>query len=129
MRSNLEIIRQHYAASDRGDLDGMLADLATDAQWTEMAGFPYAGTYVGPQTVREGVFGRLMEEWDGYTFTLERLYDAGDAVVATGFYSGTYKRTGRTFRCRVCHLWELAGGRIRRFEQFCDTRLVAEAMR
>jgi ketosteroid isomerase-like protein len=128
MRSNLEIIRQHYAASDRGDLAGMLADLAPDARWTEMAGFPCAGTYIGPQAVREGVFRRLLEDWDGYTFTLERLYDAGDAVVATGHYAGTFKRTGKAFRCRVCHLWELAGGKIRRFEQFCDTRLVAEAM-
>jgi ketosteroid isomerase-like protein len=129
IRTNLQIIQEHYAASDRGDLAGMLADLAPDAAWTEMAGFPYAGTYVGPQAVADGVFKRIAGEWDGYTFKLERLFDAGGAIIATGHYTGTYKRTGKSFRCRVCHLWQLSDGRIRKFEQFCDTLLVAEAMR
>jgi ketosteroid isomerase-like protein len=45
--SAADVIRAHYAASARGDLDGMLAPLAADATWTEAAGFPYAGTYTG----------------------------------------------------------------------------------
>jgi ketosteroid isomerase-like protein len=129
MRNNLQIIREHYAASGRGDLKGMLADLAPDAAWTEMAGFPYAGTYIGPQAVADGVFKRIGNDWDGYTFTLERLLDAGDAIVAIGRYSGRFKRTRKSFQCRVAHVWQLSGGKIRKFEQFCDTRLVAEAMR
>lgn len=40
MKSNLQIIAAHYAASARGDLAGMLADLSPQAAWTEMAGFP-----------------------------------------------------------------------------------------
>ena len=38
MRSNHQIIAYHYAASARHDLEGMLADLAADVQWTGMAG-------------------------------------------------------------------------------------------
>lgn len=129
IRTNLEIIKEHYAASDRGDIEGMMAVLAPDAEWTEMKGFPYAGTYIGPQEVIDGVFKRLGSDWDGYTFKLDRLFDAGDAIIATGYYSGTCKKTGRSFKCRVSHLWQLAGGKVRKFEQFCDTRLVMEAMR
>ena len=43
MRSNLQIVSDHYAASDRRGIAGMMADVAPDAQWTEMAGFPCAG--------------------------------------------------------------------------------------
>jgi ketosteroid isomerase-like protein len=129
MSSNLQIIQSHYAASDRGDLDGMLAVLAPDAAWTEMEGFPCAGTYIGPQAVREGVFQRLGSEWDGYAFTLERLFDAGDTIIATGYYSGTYKKTGKSFKCRVSHIWQLSDSKVRKFEQFCDTYLVREAMK
>jgi ketosteroid isomerase-like protein len=129
MRSNLQIIRDHYAASDRGDITGMLADLAPDAAWTEMAGFPCAGTYIGPRAVFNGVFKRISGDWDGYTFRLERLFDAGDAIIATGQYSGRFKRTRKSFQCRVSHIWQLSGGKIRKFEQFCDTLLVAQAMR
>jgi ketosteroid isomerase-like protein len=128
MRSNLQIVADHYAASDRKDLDGMLADLAPDAAWTEMAGFPYAGTYVGKQGVIEGVFRRIGADWEGFTFTLERLFDAGDAIIATGRYSGKYRATGKSFACRVTHIWQLADGKVQRFEQFADTLLVANAM-
>ena len=33
-----DLIRQHYDASDRGDIDGMIAALGPDVRWTEAAG-------------------------------------------------------------------------------------------
>jgi ketosteroid isomerase-like protein len=128
MRSNLQIIRDHYAASDRKDLPAMLADMADDVQWTEMAGFPCAGTHVGVSQITEKVFQALGAEWDGYAFKLERLVDAHDTIVGIGDYSGTYRRTGKAMRARVVHVWQLEGGKVRRFEQFTDTLLVARAM-
>ena len=56
MRSNMQIISDHYAASGRADIDGMMADVAPDARWTEMAGFPCAGTWIGPAQIVEHVF-------------------------------------------------------------------------
>lgn len=127
MSTNLDIIKAHYAASDRGDLEGMLAPLADDARWTEMAGFPYAGTYVGPDAVRAGVFIRIGSEWDGYTATITELVDGGDTIVGLGEYAGTYRATGEYFSARVAHVWHLAGGKVVAFEQFTDTLLVARA--
>lgn len=125
--SNLEIIRQHYAASDRGDLDGMLSVLAPGARWTEMAGFPCAGTYVGADAVRAGVFERLAAEWDDYTADINEVLDAGDTIIGIGEYSGRNKRTGTSFRARVTHVWRLEDGTVTAFEQFTDTLLVARA--
>ena len=126
---NADIIREHYEASDRGDLDGMLAPLAPDVQWTEAAGFPYAGTYIGPDAVAANVFQRIQEDWDDYTVAIDEVLDAGDAVVGIGTYSGTYRRTGRFFAARVAHVWRLADGRVVAFEQFTDTELVSRALR
>jgi ketosteroid isomerase-like protein len=127
--SNTQIIREHYAASDRGDLDGMLAPLAPDVQWTEAAGFPYAGTYIGPDAVAENVFQRLQEDWDDYTVAIDEIVDGGDVVVGIGTYSGTHRRTGRFFAARVAHVWRLADGQVTAFEQFTDTELVNRAVR
>lgn len=127
--SNTDIIRAHYAASDRGDLEGMLAPFAEDVSWTEAAGFPYAGTYIGPDAVAANVFQRLQDEWDDYTVTIEELVDGGDVVVGIGTYSGTYRETGRFFAARVAHVWRLAEGRVTAFEQFTDTELVNRALR
>lgn len=129
MRTAYEIVKAHYDANDRRDMDGMLADIAEDCRWTEMDGFPCAGTYTGPAEIVENVFVALGKEFDGYAFTLERLLDAGDDVVAIGDYTATHKGTGKHFRARVAHVWGVADGKIRRFEQFTDTLRVAEAMR
>jgi ketosteroid isomerase-like protein len=129
MRSNLQIIAEHYAASDAKDIGAMLADLAPDAAWTEMQGFPYAGTYIGSQAVLDNVFLRIGADFEGFAFSLERLHDAGDTIIATGSYSGKHRGTGKSFSCRVAHLWRLAGAKIIGFEQFADTLLVAQAMR
>jgi uncharacterized protein len=129
VNADVDVIKAHYAASDRGDLPGMLAPLADDVRWTEMAGFPYAGTYVGPDAVRDGVFGRLAAEWDGYTATVDEVFGTGEGVVfGIGTYSGTFRATGRPMQARFVHVWRLSDGQVRRFEQFTDTTAVRTAM-
>lgn len=110
-------------------MDGMLADIAPDCRWTEMDGFPCAGTYVGPQEVFKNVFLALGDIFEAYNFKLDRLLDAGSDVVGIGDYGGTHKETGKPFEARVVHVWGVADGKIRRFEQFTDTLRVAEAMK
>lgn len=128
MRSTYELVRDHYAANDRKDLPGMLADIGEDCRWTEMDGFPCAGTYVGPREIVEGVFKPLGALFEGYTFTLERLLDAGDEAVGIGNYTATHRGTGKRMNVRVVHVWGGSDGKIRSFEQFTDTLRVAEAM-
>lgn len=128
MRSNMQIIQDSYEASSNGNPAEIVADLAEDAQWVEMAGFPCAGTYVGAKAVIEGVFNRLGTEWEGYTCKPESFYDAGETIIVTGWYSGIYRKTGKSFQARVTHIWQLNAGKIQRFEQFTDTLLVAKAM-
>ncbi|MBE7416835.1 MAG: nuclear transport factor 2 family protein [Ideonella sp.] len=128
MRTPLQIVADHYAASARHDLDGMLADLAPDVQWVEMAGAPTAGTFVGREQIIEHVFKPIGAEWDDFGFELQRLVDGGDTIVALGHYSGTYRPSGKPMRARVAHVWQVQGGQVRRFEQFADTVLLVRAM-
>jgi uncharacterized protein len=123
-----QIIQDHYAASARADLDGMLAPLAPDVEWTEMVGFPYAGTYRGVDEVRENVFLRLGSEWTDYTATPDQLLASGDHVVAFGTYTGTFTATGKSMSARFVHHWTFRDGQVVRFEQFTDTHVVREAM-
>src|SRR5579875_1738714 len=126
--TSYDVVAAHYRASDAGDLDGMLAPLAPDVAWTEMAGFPYAGTYHGPAAVRDGVFGRIAEDWNDYRFALEKLHADADVVFGVGTYSGVSRATGRSMSARVVHMWHVRDGSIRSFEQFADTALVRDAM-
>jgi uncharacterized protein len=128
MRNNIDIVRDHYAASARGDIRAMMAEVSPQVRWTEMAGFPCAGTWIGPQAVVDNVFTVLGQEWDGYRFELERLLDAGDNIVGIGTYHGTFRATGKPMQARVAHVWQLQGGSVVAFEQFTDTLLVRNAM-
>ncbi|GAA0766431.1 nuclear transport factor 2 family protein [Ideonella azotifigens] len=128
MRTNLQIVADHCAASARQDIAGMMADVSPDVAWTEMAGFPCAGTWIGPDQIVAQVFAVLGSAWEGYRFELEKLIDGGEQVVGVGTYSGTYRKTGKSMQARATHVWRLASGKIVGFEQFTDTLLVAQAM-
>ena len=128
MSRNYEVIKAHYAGSDARDLAAMMAPVTDKTAWTEMAGFPYAGTYVGPDAIISGVFKRIGDDWDGYALKLERLVDGDTTIVGIGTYSGVYKKTGKSMSARVVHVWDMDDGKAVRFEQFTDTELVAAAM-
>jgi uncharacterized protein len=125
--SALDVIQAHYEANDRGDLAGMLAPLANNIRWTEMAGFPCAGTYIGPDQIVQNVFARLSTEWEEYTCRVTELHEAGDVVVALGSYTGTHKATGKHVEARVAHVWRVSGDKAVAFEQFTDTLLFERA--
>lgn len=128
MTTNAEMIRNNYDAFARGDIDIVLAALDPKIEWTEAAGFPYAGTYTGPDAVLTGVFARLGTEWDGFEAVPDRIVVDEETVVAIGTYSGTFKATGRSFAARFAHVWELHAGLVVRFEQVVDTAIVREAL-
>lgn len=125
--TNAEIVQTFYDSVGGGDLEQALGLLSPDCAWTEMDGFPYGGTHIGPDGVRDNVFARLGGEWEGFAFDLDEVLDAGGTVVGVGTYSGTYKATGRPMRARVVHVWRLRDGKAVAFEQFADTLRVAEA--
>jgi len=85
-KSPADVVAAHYAAGARGDLTGMVADLHPQVRWTEAGGFPYGGTYIGPQAVIDGVFAAIGREWDSFGFRVDELLHAGETVVALGRY-------------------------------------------
>ena len=120
-----DVVKAHYDANDRYDIEDMLADIGSETQRTEMAGFSCAGIYKERGAIVENVFKALVAQFDGYTFKLERLLGAGKNVVATGNYTATHKTTRKSFDVRVVHVSDVEDGKVRRFEQFTDTLLVA----
>ncbi|MDX8458950.1 nuclear transport factor 2 family protein [Mesorhizobium humile] len=128
MISNLELIRRTYEGSSAENGGNLLAVVSPDVEWTEAEGFPYAGTYVGVETLMKGVFQRLATEWTGYRANVHSYLADGDRVAAFGVYSGTYNATGKAMTAPFAHLYELRDGRIIRMRQYVDTVLVARAL-
>jgi len=121
------VVRRQYLASAAGDLTALRETLAPDVEWTEMAGFPLAGTYRTPQGVTSGVMEKLAQDWDGWTAHDDTYVVDGENVVVLARYSATHKATGKPLNVRVAHHFTVRGGLIVRFEQFVDTALVRDA--
>ncbi|GMV06310.1 MAG: hypothetical protein AMXMBFR53_25860 [Gemmatimonadota bacterium] len=123
MTAPVDLIRGLYDAFGRGDVPAVLGAMAPDIEWNEAENFPYAdgNPYRGPGAVAEGVFMRLVADFDGFTVTPETFLDAGDTVVAMGRYTGTAKGTGTALDAQFAHVWWVADGRVARFQQYTDT--------
>ena len=123
-----EVVRRQYLASAAGDLAALRATLAPDVEWTEMAGFPLAGTYRTPDGVTSHVMEALGRDWDGWTAHDDRYVVDGENVVVLARYTARHRSTGKALAVRVAHHFVVRGGLIVRFEQFADTALVRAAM-
>lgn len=129
MTEHSDTINSLYAAFASGDIPTVLAAFAPDISWTEAEGFPYGGTYIGPEAVLQNVFMKLGSEWDGYAAVPHELIAEGETVVALGQYSGTYKATGKSFSAPFVHVWKFKDGGIAVFTQHTDTAVVQSALK
>lgn len=128
MTTPLDIIRATYEGPSEENGKNLLAALAPDATWTEAAGFPYAGTYTGPDAIIANVFQRLATEWIGYSAKVHTYLADGDRVAAFGVYAGTYRATGKAMTATFAHLYRLKDGKIVSMEQYVDSAMVRAAL-
>ena len=126
--TNREKISSLYDAFARGDVPSVLGALDPNISWTEAEGFPYGGTYLGPNAVLENVFMKLGTEWEAFSAVPEQFIDGGDTVVALGTYSGTYRASGKSMKVPFAHVWTFDNGKIVKFVQYTDTLKVSEAL-
>lgn len=129
MGAAAEIISGLYKSFAKGDLAGVIGILDPQISWREADGYPYAGTYIGPDAVRKGVFEKIMGEWSSYTTVPTELVEQGETVVGLGIYTGTFAATGKTFTAPFAHVWRVRNGKIVFFDQYTDTALVQAALK
>ena len=127
---NVEIVQGIYDAFAAGDGGAVLATFSPDIVWNEAESNSLAdgNPYTGPQAVAEGVFGRIGQEWESFTLHDQTLYGVGeDMVLVTGRYQGKHAITGKTINAQHVHLWWFEEGLATRFQQYVDTKQLADA--
>jgi uncharacterized protein len=107
-------VQRLYAAFGRGDVDGVLAELAEDVDWAAEAagsGAPWYGAYRGRDAV-PGFFAAIAGAIDIERFELIGCTSGEADVVATVRWAYTVTATGRRAEMYMQHWWRFAGGRI-----------------
>jgi ketosteroid isomerase-like protein len=128
---NVDVVRGMYEAFGRGDIEAVLASFDPQIEWREAESNPYEPSgkpWIGPDAIVENLFMKLAQEWDAFTVSPRDFYDAGEAVIVEGRYSGSYKATGKSIDAQFCHVIEVREGKVTSFQQYLDTARMQDAM-
>jgi uncharacterized protein len=129
MTTPVTTVRRFYDALGSGDVPAVLSLLDAQVEWTEAERFPYyGGTWHGPQAVLDNLLKPLAGDWDEFSAKATEFIAEGDRVVSLGTYSGTFKKTRRSFSAAFAHVWTVRGDKLARFDMHTDTAKVLEAM-
>jgi uncharacterized protein len=122
--SSLQVVKDAYERFGRGDIAGLLALFDSRIEFRLAEGHPYSPrgeVWIGPKAVAENLFMRAGGEWEGWTMSPHEFHEAADAVVVECRYQGVYKPSGKSMDIQVCHVWTVADGKLKRFQQYIDT--------
>ena len=128
-QNSLKTIESLYSAFEVGDIPKVLAGLDEKVVWNEAEGNKYAdgNPYIGPQAVLNGVFARIGADYEYFKLVNIQLHEMeNNQVLATLRYQAKLKKNGETYDAQVAHLWTLKNGKAIAFQQYLDTKKVAD---
>jgi ketosteroid isomerase-like protein len=126
--NNIEVINALYDGFAKGDIPTVLGLMDKDIVWNEAESNSLAAgnPYIGPDAVLNGVFVQLGQMYQSFSLKDVKLYEmSNDQVLATMYYAITSKK-GRKYEVQAGHHWTLENGKIVQFQQYVDTKKLAE---
>lgn len=127
---NVSIVDGLYKAFAAGDIPTVLSAMDTKIEWNEAEGNKLAdrNPYIGPDAVLNGVFARLGADHEYFKLTDIELHDmSNNHILATLRYDAKFKNSGKAYNAQVAHIWTLKDGKIIAFQQYVDTKKLADA--
>lgn len=125
--TNVELVTQGYSNFASGNMEAVLANWDPEIEWHECKGMPLVegdGIYIGHEAIMSKVLMKLPEYFDGFNIEVTEIFGADDKVVMQGYYCGTNKATGNTFKANATHVWTVKDGKGIRFFQAVDTATI-----
>ncbi len=107
-----------YDSFFEGDIPKALSVVDPEVVWIEL--FPFAGTYIGPQAIKE-VFERVLDEFESYEMTFDCFIEDNDLVVVLGNYKVKRKNVDDIFEAHFVHAFWVSDDKVVKYEQFTDT--------
>ena len=125
--TNVELVKQGYADFSTGNLEAVLAIWDPAIEWHECKGMPFVkgdGIFTGHEAVVTNVIMNLPVYFDGFNIEVNQIFGVDDKVVMVGFYQGTNKATGNSFKANATHVWTVNNGKLIRFFQAVATATI-----
>jgi len=127
---NTNVVKEAYAAFQRGDIPAILAALDENVQWQAVIGtegvLPHAGLRRGRSAVGE-FFKQVSESLDFDAFEPREFIAQGDQVAVIGRYKGKAKTTGKSWDTEWVMIFTLRDGKVITFREYTDSRQLVAA--
>jgi ketosteroid isomerase-like protein len=124
--SNIEIIRELYAAFAAEGLGRVLELCDPDCVVTQDDALPWGGRYEGLDGV--ATFAIALGGAIDSVITDDAMYEAGDRVIQCGRSRGTVLATGAGFDMPEVHVWTLRDGLVTAAEFYIDTHAMLDVL-
>lgn len=127
---NTQVVKDAYAAFQRGDINTILGSLDDAVVWEAVKGtegvVPTAGVRRGRPAVGE-FFSQVNDSITFDVFEPREFVAQGDTVVTIGQYRGKAKSTGRPFSSDWVMVFTFRNGKVVRFREFADSAAFVRA--
>jgi ketosteroid isomerase-like protein len=127
---NTQVIKDAYAAFQRGDVKTILDSLDDNVVWQGVIGtegvLPQSGVRQGRAAVAE-FFKQVADTTDFTEFTPQTFVAQGDIVVALGRYSAKLKPSGGTMSSSWVMVFTLKNGKVIDFKEYSDSAQMVRA--
>ncbi|MBB5448156.1 MULTISPECIES: nuclear transport factor 2 family protein [unclassified Paraburkholderia] len=125
--TNVQTVKDFFAAVGRGDRDNLRALVAEDIEWIIPGeGWPLAGTHIGHAGL-EDLLQKASKEMEITSPEPPEFLAQGDRVMVVGFAKGKVKATNSTFEDHFVFAITLRNGRLTNIREYVDTQALARA--
>jgi uncharacterized protein len=127
---NTQVIKDAYAAFQRGDIAAILNACDENVQWQGVIGtegvLPQSGLRRGRAQVAE-FFKQVAETTDFKSFEPKEFVAQGDKVVALGSYAARLKPSGQNYSSDWVMVFTVRNGKVTEFREFSDSAQLVRA--
>jgi ketosteroid isomerase-like protein len=123
---NLDTVKKLYSALGAGDLQGALAVIDREAEWSIPGSAPWAGDGKGQAYVTR-FFQTLGTTANLKVFEPRSFLVDGDRVVVLGYEEGEARETGKQWKTHFTHTFTVATGKITQHREYADTQAISDA--
>jgi ketosteroid isomerase-like protein len=134
-QENVEFVKGLLAAAEGMDKQTLLSALPEfveqtcdpEIEWIEDPQRADSRVYRGHDGVRES-WEQWFDQWDEYSFEVERVIDCGDDVLVVAREHGRGAMSGATVSARNCWVITIREGKVLRYQEFYDEAAAFEAV-
>jgi uncharacterized protein len=127
IEENVQTVKDFFAATGRGDKQGLLALCAEDIEWIIPGeNWPLAGAHRGHAGVA-GVLQKASEEVETAYPEPPEFVAQGDRVLVVGVATGKIKATNKPFKDDWVFDITVRDGKVKNIREYIDTQALARA--